>query len=280
MNIAARRLALVIAALLLTAACGTQESKPQPTDDENLMGHIHGIGVDPADDTLYVATHYGLFHLDGNEATRVADRWQDTMAFTVVGDHHFLGSGHPDLREDLPPHLGLIESTDAGKTWQSLALQGKADFHALEAAGDTLYGYDSVTGSLLVSTDRRNFRTVTRLNVADLAVDPSDPDRLLATTQQGLVSIHAAPGDKVAVQSPLLTFIDWPRSDLLVGLAPEGQVHLSHDGGESWTEVGSVPGQATALEVTDEAWYAATGDGLFRSTDNGGTWQQIRAADG
>jgi len=27
---------------------------------------------------------------------------------------NFLASGHPDRREDLPPHLGLIESTDAG----------------------------------------------------------------------------------------------------------------------------------------------------------------------
>lgn len=27
------------------------------------------------------------------------------MAFTVVGERHFLGSGHPDRREDLPPHL-------------------------------------------------------------------------------------------------------------------------------------------------------------------------------
>jgi hypothetical protein len=44
---------------------------------------------------------------------RVADRWQDTMGFAVVGPDHFLASGHPDLREDLPAHLGLIESTDS-----------------------------------------------------------------------------------------------------------------------------------------------------------------------
>ena len=60
-----------------------------------------------------------MFRIDEHgTATRIADRWQDTMAFTVTvtGAGTFLGSGHPDLREDLPPHLGLIESTDAGET--------------------------------------------------------------------------------------------------------------------------------------------------------------------
>jgi hypothetical protein len=36
------------------------------------------------------------------------------MGFTIVGPNRFLGSGHPDLRDDLPPLLGLIESTNRG----------------------------------------------------------------------------------------------------------------------------------------------------------------------
>lgn len=56
------------------------------------------------------------------------------MGFTIAGPQHFLGSGHPDLREKLPSRLGLIASTDNGQSWQQLSLLGKADFHALHAA--------------------------------------------------------------------------------------------------------------------------------------------------
>ncbi|MBW3550306.1 MAG: alanine:cation symporter family protein [Proteobacteria bacterium] len=38
-------------------------------------------------------------------AERIGDRRQDTMGFTVVGPRRYLGSGHPDLRDELPPLL-------------------------------------------------------------------------------------------------------------------------------------------------------------------------------
>lgn len=275
-----RRLALLapLLVLLSAAACSSETDSPDPNPgDERAMGHIHGIGIDPADDTLYVATHFGLFHLvDGQPPVRVADRWQDTMAFTVVGDHQFLGSGHPDLREERPPHLGLIESTDAGETWNSVALEGEADFHALESAGTTLYAYDAVSGSLMATTDRKTFRTIARLDVADLAADPSGHGRVIATTADGVVAIEVSTGKRTALASaPMLAVIDWPTPDLLVGLTPDGRVQVSHDAGETWDEVGTVPGQAAALEVAQDAWYAATDSGLYRSTDAGATWRQL-----
>ena len=68
---------------------------------------------------MFVATHTGLFRAGREQAraVRVAGRHQDTMGFTVVGPDRFLGSGHPDGRENLPPFLGLIESRDAGASW-------------------------------------------------------------------------------------------------------------------------------------------------------------------
>jgi hypothetical protein len=65
-------------------------------------------------------------------AVRVADRYQDTMRFTVAGPDRFLGSGHPDFQKDpdLPPLLGLIKSEDAGQTWEPVSMLGEADFHS------------------------------------------------------------------------------------------------------------------------------------------------------
>ena len=45
--------------------------------------------------------------------------------FAVGGADHFLASGHPDMCEDLPTRLGLIESTDGAETWNALAMQGE-----------------------------------------------------------------------------------------------------------------------------------------------------------
>ena len=80
--------------------------------------HVHGLGINPADDALFIATHTGLFRVagDSRNAARVADRYQDTMGFSVVGPNRFLGSGHPDAREQgQPPLLGLIQSTRRGR---------------------------------------------------------------------------------------------------------------------------------------------------------------------
>ena len=57
-------------------------------------------------------------------------------------------------RAKLPPLLGLIESTDAGKTWEPISLLGEADFHVLRSAGKHVYGYDASNDRLLAEHRR------------------------------------------------------------------------------------------------------------------------------
>lgn len=120
---------LVLAAGLWRVAGGDETT---PATDAGPV-HVHGLGVNPADEALFIATHTGLYRSGegDSKSVRVGDSRQDTMGFTVAGADRFLGSGHPDARQDLPSLLGLIESTDAGETWESISLLGEADFHVL-----------------------------------------------------------------------------------------------------------------------------------------------------
>ncbi|MEU0313909.1 F510_1955 family glycosylhydrolase [Nocardioides sp. NPDC006273] len=274
-------LAIAVATALLSTACAAdQGSNPraatESASDASSVGHIHGLGIDPADDNLYVATHFGLFHVpDTGQPTRVANRFQDTMAFTVVGPGHFLGSGHPDLTEDLPSHLGLIESTDAGETWEPLALQGEADFHILEPAGDVLYAYDSTTSRLLRTEDRKRFEEILTGDLISVAAT-KDPGRLFATTGKGqVISIDASTGQTRELGGPVTAYLDTTAEGGLAGISPDGVVRASGDGGKTWQETGSIGGQPAAFTITAQGWYAATSDEAFHSTDRGDTWQQV-----
>lgn len=138
------RAALGLTTSVVLAGCGGGTDTTSPTSggrtQEAELGNVHGLGVDPGDGTLYVASHLGVFRVNpGQVPERVADRYQDTMGFAVVGPAEFLGSGHPDLREDLSSSLGLIETVDGAQTWESLSLLGDADLHSIEPVGDRIY---------------------------------------------------------------------------------------------------------------------------------------------
>ena len=258
---------------------GMRGSLPPAEFPDPGIEHVHGLGVDPADGALYAATHFGLFRLpgDASQPTRVANRYQDTMGFTVVGANTFLGSGHPDFREDHPPRLGLIESTDAGESWRPLSLRGEADFHALHAAHGSVYGYDAGSGRFMVTRDRSQWETRSHLAMRDFAVSPTDPDAVLATTERGLALSTDGGRTWEAVDAPPLAVLAWETADALYGVAPDGAVHHSPDGGATWAARGSAGGPPEAVtahtgEHGEHLYVAVSGGGILQSTDGGRTF--------
>lgn len=284
-----RTILAALTATIVLAGCGNDRdgSDRASTSAGSDPGqvHIHGLGVNPKDGALFIATHTGLFRSGSDERTseRVGDRRQDTMGFTVVGPDRFLGSGHPDLRDDLPPFLGLIESRDAGKTWTPVSLLGERDFHVLEAAGARIYGYGSDfrtrKSSLLVSDDGGRTweeRTPPEPLVA-LAIDPADPDRVVASGQRRLhVSSDAGRTWRPTDGDPAL--LAWLRSGALLAVDLSGVVLRSDDVGETWRRVGSIGGEPASLEAGGPGeLYVALHDGTVkRSVDAGVSWS-VRA---
>jgi hypothetical protein len=280
------RVVLVAAVATAVAAAGCAGSD----DDQGASGtapvvedpgpvHVHGLGVNPADGALFIATHTGLFRAPSGDlrARRVKDRFQDTMGFTVVGPDRFLGSGHPDGREDLPPFLGLLSSTDAGQTWRPVSLLGQRDFHVLEASGGRIYGFGSdfetrQEGFLVSDDGGRSWgeRAVPE-PLLSLAIDPGNADRALASGEQGLY-VSGDAGRRwrsVSSQSGLLA---WQQSAAYL-VTSDGRVSRSTDRGKRWRRVGDVGGPPSAFDAADGELLVALHDGTIkRSSDGGETW--------
>lgn len=281
-----------LAALLLVIGLIARNDSNAPTVGTTATGgegvaHVHGLGINPADGDLYAATHHGLFRVpEDGEAERVGDAVQDTMGFTVVGADHFLGSGHPDLQDKRlrapgkPPLLGLIESTDAGRTWTSLSLLGEADFHSLVAAHGLIYGYDSTGGRLMVSADGKAWETRSELGIGDFVVDPADRDHLVAMTDSGIGESTDGGRSWSSIAGPHLAFLTWNAKQGLWGVDANGQTYQRV--GEAWRRAGALPGRPQELLVTDGALYAAADDGertgIYVSTDAAQSWR-LRYAD-
>ncbi|MFD0315440.1 F510_1955 family glycosylhydrolase [Streptomyces flavalbus] len=269
--------AAVLAAVLTACSAEATGSGADPGSATSpTISHVHGLGVDPADGRLYVATHEGVVAVapDGS-ARRVGDT-ADYMGFTVIGPKTFLGSGHPAADSADHGNRGLIRSTDSGRTWQTLSLGGTTDFHSLTYAHQTVYGYDSTTGTLRVSTDLRTWDSRARLAALDLAVSPEEPDRVLATTEDGVAT--SADGGRTfgAGNGHLLAYLSWPTADALYGVDPSGGLHRSADAGRTWRRTGTVPGgQPQALTaVSPERLLAATAGGVYESRDGGRTFER------
>jgi hypothetical protein len=274
-----------LATALLLLGCGEtndQPSAPATSGDPGVI-HIHGLGRNPADDALFVATHTGLFRLGSSDrsAERVAGLYQDTMGFTVVGPDHFLGSGHPGSIEHDPPFLGLIESRNAGQKWRPISLRGEVDFHVLEAHGKTVYGFgsdwDTREARFLRSDDAG--RTWTRLappeGLLGLAIDPQDSRVSVALGEQrGWVSRDGgASWRPLGIPGGMVT---WTRELGLVAVDLGGVVRSASEPTGEWNEVGRLPGTPAALEgVGDELLAASHEARVVSSRDGGQTWRDL-----
>lgn len=267
-----RPAALVLALALVATACG-DEAAGGPTAAD--LVHVHGLEAVPGGEGLYVATHTGLFKVNGSAIEAVGNATHDLMGFTAAGPQDLLASGHPDLRvdellvDDKPPLLGLVHSED-GENWEPLSLLGDVDFHSLVAAHDQVYGLDSQTGALMVSADRKTWQTRSKgLPFIDFAVSPDDADALVATTQNGITASDDGGKSWTDRSSQRAVFLSWTPAGLF-GVSPEGNVVRSDDGGQNWQPLGRVEGSPEALLVTKEAIYVAVSEaGIMHSTDGG-----------
>jgi hypothetical protein len=275
-----RALGLILGGALL-AACAQERPAPNASGaSAPLVGHVHGLGVDPADGRLYIATHHGLFRdsatgLEKVGTSTAADR--DLMGFLVAGPGVFLASGHPSPTEASPNPLGLVRSADGGLSWQSVALGGEVDFHALDQGPAGIYGVDAEGGLWVSEDDGVRWESWPTPPALDVAADPGRPERLVLAVAGGVATFDGSAASEpgapahVVQPAPQMVYLAWAPDGELFGLTPDARVLASSDGGASWLPRATVPGgRPRSLTAVGQGHVlAATAGGIYESRDGG-----------
>lgn len=278
--------ALLLAPLaLILSACGGDgdgtATQGAPAESAAVPGHVHGLAVDPGDGSLRIATHEGLLAptSDGGYE-RIGTSSDDFMGFAIDASDSYLASGHPAEGAAAPPHLGLIRSTDGGRSWKAVSLRGQADFHVLRAAGERVYGFDGLRGQLLASADGgETWQPTDQIGaVLDLAIDPVDELHLLAATENGLRRSLDGGESWKSVDGPLAR-LAW-STDAVFLFEASGTVLRGMPGGP-FERVGRLPEVPVAVAAggSDGALYAISEQGKLRSSDDQGqSWSPLESS--
>lgn len=267
----------------LLAGCSASDPAPAAGSTMSQNGnlpsaHVHALAIDPLDGALLLATHEGLVEVGEDARPTAVGPVIDLMGFTLTGPDHYLASGHPGLRTDLPNPVGLIETTDGGETWTPLSRAGESDFHALTTLGDGgVLGYD---GALRRSSDNRTWEQL------DIPAEPHtiaaapDGSAVLATTSEGVLRSADGGATWAPVDgAPLLQVVTWADVGTAAGVDAAGTVWTSTDAAGTWqraADLGASPHAVAAVPVKGAVRIAVVTDaGLAESLDSGGTFTTL-----
>lgn len=261
-----------------TAAGGGSTSTASAANQPPVaITHIHAVAREPKTGDLLLATHEGLFRHANGELLQTGPVI-DLMGFTVAPDGTYYASGHPGAGVDLPQPVGLITSTDLGRTWHVSSRGGESDFHALTSGPTSVVGFD---GTLRSTTDGETWSTRTIAAAPRTLAASPQTGALLATTETGL--LHSADDGRSwkGLTPPATALLAaWADEQTIVIATTNGQLATSTDTGATWTlqpkRIGA-PQAVFAQRGTDgqiETILALDG-AVLRTVDGGATVEKL-----
>lgn len=239
--------------------------------------HIHAVARDPKTGDLLLATHEGLFRHANGELLQNGPVI-DLMGFTVAPDGTYYASGHPGAGVDLPQPVGLITSSDSGRTWRVSSRGGESDFHALTSSPTSVVGFD---GTLRSTTDGETWTTRTIPAAPRTLAASPQTGALLATTETGLLHSTDDGRSWKGLTPPATALLAaWADEQTIVIATTNGQIATSNDTGATWTlqpkRIGA-PQALFAQRGTDgqiETILVADG-AVLRTVDGGATVEKL-----
>lgn len=297
----------VIAAAIAVYA-GTPKNNADDTSnytDSSLVGpwmDIHGVGMflSGSDDTLYLATHNGLFKKESDGWKRVGSDKSDLMGFTInrAKDGILYSSGHPP---GMGGNLGFRKSMDGGNTWQMISpvKDQPVDFHSMTASAaneNLIYGSPGGGNELFVSYDEGTSWKSLQIpdRIISLAADPMDANIIYAGTISGLF-VSADQGkswnklDNEQIRDTVVTGLGFSldgKTLYAFKVLPHGEgfITKSTDGGNTWTDtLGQIPdakgvwnfapGRAGEIyAIMSQQTSSGIAASIYKSSDDGASW--------
>ena len=233
----------------------------------------HIIAEDPRNsETIYAGTTLGLFKSpDGGKTWRHLSSEQVNWMVFDPGD--------PRTLYLATEFAGILKSADSGETFRPMN-EGFANHRLSEIASDgkRLYAsstYEGLYGGVFVSGDgglqwtlRANEEALHGQNLHSLTAFPASPDLVFASSEDAI--LKSADGGKtwlaVAEPRPIAPRPTAARAGGAgVAARSSGKVHIH--------ALRAVP-----LDKDKVVLLAGTDAGLFRSSNSGATWEQVKAA--
>jgi photosystem II stability/assembly factor-like uncharacterized protein len=273
---------LVAAAVIITL------SIPAAAETTSVSGlashtHIHGLAVDRQDPShLFIATHHGLYRAGPDGSAELVSVVQDLMGFNPHPSEPgmLFASGHPPGGGN----LGVIASSDGGKTWTEISpgLNGPVDFHQMTgspADPKTIFG---AHGVLQVSRDGgKTWAMAGPLpeRLIDLAASAKNADTLYAAKESGLsVSLDGGLTWKPLIEGAPVTMVETTADGTVFAFVFGRGLVKAREGVFNFATVSGDWGERYILHFAADPTdanrvYAATGDSeVLASTDGGKSW--------
>lgn len=300
-----KNLKLIISVTLISvilASCAgkeTQNTKTFEKASDVKIEHIHGLGYVGNKNDLYFATHDGLLRYSNNKWYAITKNKHDYMGFQAV-DTGFYSSGHPEPGSDLKNPLGLIKSTDEGKSFKKLAFYGETDFHNLAVGFNShlIYAISESPNSKLDSGlyyskddgktwEQSKMQGFSASSIGNIATHPTKPNIVGISTDKGLFfSDNNGDQFKIVSKAVPITTLEFEEESMLY-FAMDGDnpaLYKQELPTQNVTKI-SVPDHinsknpimfiASNPKNRDEIAVITYKNDIYQTKNNGVTWKEL-----
>lgn len=258
-----KKLSLIGSALLLLIASA-------PLSQAETFGsvtHIHNVRA--FGNQVILGTHEGLYLFQGKDKMKKMSSENFDVMGLAVWENIIYASGHPGPGSKLPEPVGLLVSNNKGGQWKKVSLQGKVDFHLLEASKKEIYGGDSQSGKLMYSSNSgKTWKTIKDNQYSDIAINSEKMGEAFAIKQGALFKTSNSFKSEKAVKTDFkinsIEFYD----DKLYAAAGKS-IYISQDAGKTWRKISTLKSEISIISISSTILAAAAGSNIYISKDLG-----------